>query len=163
MNFVKQEILLGNGGNEINIIKVQKTNRYYLSKNGVRFRKCTYKPDKETREPKISTTEYEADKRVKIFNKFYNVPFEEYDIDYDYYVDECEKIIFVIDGTAERLETERKILVEQKKRDKEEENYIKFIISKIPTQLQYATYNRPWLQEKYGIPNEIKPSKTKPS
>lgn len=147
--------------NEINITKVQKNNRYYLCKNGVKFRKCTYKPDKITDEPKLSTTEYEADKKVKIFNKFYEAPFEQYDIDYDYYVDECEKIIFVIDGTTERLETEAKELREKVKKDKEEENYIKFIVSKIPTELQYKSYNREWLQEKYGVPNEIRPSKVK--
>lgn len=137
-------------GNEINVNKVQKTNRYYLSKNGIKFRKCTYKPDKETGEPKLSTTEYEADKRVKIFNKFYKVPFEEYEIDYDYYVDECEKIIFVIDGTAERLEQERKEQREKAKQEKEEDNYIKFCVDKIPTTRQRDTYSKSWLVEKYG-------------
>jgi len=147
--------------NEINITKVQKTNRYYVSKNGVRFRKCTYKPDKETGEPKLSTTEYEADKLVTIFNKYYEVPFEQYDIDYDYYVAECEKIIFVIDGTAERLEQEAKEKREQAKRDKECENYKKFCLDKIPTQRQFDLYKKEWLIEKYGEPKEIKPSKSK--
>lgn len=152
---------IDNDSNEINIIKVQKNNRYYLCKNGLKFRKCTYKPDKITSEPKLFTTEYEADKRIKIFNKFYQVPFEQYDIDYDYYVTECEKIIFVIDGTEEKLEIERKELREKAKKNKEEENYIKFCVEKIPTRLQHTMYNREWLQEKYGVPSEIKPSKLK--
>lgn len=150
-------------GNEIDVNKVQKTNRYYLCKNGVRFRKCTYKPDKVTNEPKLSTTEYEADKKVKIFNKYYEVPFEKYDIDYDYYVEECEKIIFVIDGTAERLETERKAEIARLKQEKEESNYRVYCLEKVPTQRQFELYKKDWLIEKYGIPAEIKPSKTKPS
>lgn len=152
---------INNDGNEMNIIKVQKNNRYYLCKNGLKFRKCTYKPDKITSEPKLFTTEYEADKRIKIFNKFYEVPFEQYDIDYDYYVAECEKIIFVIDGTEEKLEIKRKESREKAKKDKEEENYIKFCVEKIPTRLQHTMYNREWLQVKYGVPSEIKPSKVR--
>lgn len=137
-------------GNEINVIKVQKTNRYYLSKNGLKFRKCTYKPDKVTGEPKLSTTEYEADKKVKIFNKFYKVPFEEYDIDYDYYVAECEKIIFVIDGTAEKLETERRAEIARLKQEKEENDYRLYCVDKIPTSRQRDMYSKDWLIEKYG-------------
>lgn len=147
--------------NEINVTKVQKTNRYYVSKDGVRFRKCTYKPDKVTGESKISTTEYEADKLVTIFNKYYEVLFEQYNIDYDYYVAECEKIIFVIDGTAERLDQEAKEKREKAKLEKEEENYLKFIINKVPTQLQYNSYWREYCSLKYGEPKEIKPSKQK--
>ena len=147
--------------NEINITKVQKTNRYYVSKNGVRFRKCTYKPDRETGEPKLSTTEYEADKLVTIFNKYYEVPFEQYNIDYDYYVEECEKIIFVIDGTAERLEQEAKEKREQLKKDKEYENFKKYCLDKVPTNRQRDLYSKDWLIEKYGLPKsreEIKES-----
>ena len=141
-----------NEKNEINITKVQKNNRYYLCKNGVKFRKCTYKPNKITGELKLSTTEYEADKKVKIFNKFYEIPFERYDIDYDYYVDECEKIIFVIDGTAERLETERRAEIARLKQEKEEENFKKYCLDKIPTNRQRDSYSKSWLIEKYGSP-----------
>jgi len=148
-------------GNEINVTKVQKTNRYYLSKNGLKFRKCTYKPDKVTGEPKLSTTEYEADKKVKIFNKFYKVPFEEYDIDYDYYVVECEKIIFVIDGTAERIEAERRAEIARLKQEKEENDYRVYCLEKTPTKLQFERYGKPHIIEKLGIPKEIKPSKIK--
>ena len=156
-------------GNEINVNKVQKTNRYYLSKNGVRFRKCTYKPDKITGEPKLSTTEYEANKLVTIFNKYIEPPystitgkdFGNYNIDYEYYVAECEKIIHVIDGTEERLEQERKESREKAKLEKEYENYKKYCLDKVPTQRQFELYKKDWIIEKYGIPSEIKPSKVK--
>lgn len=140
-------------GNESNHLKQQKTNRYFLAVNGSRFRKM-----KDERK-----IEVEAGKKVTIFNKYYEVPMNEYSIDYDYYIDECNKIIWTVDGTNERLEQERKEQREKARRDKEEENYIKFCVEKIPTQLQYSNYNREWLQEKYGIPIEIKPSKTKES
>lgn len=138
-------------GTESDFKQQQKTNRYFLSLRGKRFRKI-----KE--EKKI---EIEANKTVKIFNKFYEVPFEEYDVDYQYYIDECYKIIHIIDGTEERLELERKLVRETAKKEKEEENYLKFCVNKVPTQLQYESYKRDWLTEKYGIPSEIKPSKIK--
>jgi hypothetical protein len=132
--------------------KQQKTNRYYISNNGKTFRKLK---DERVIEVEAGGT------RVTIFNKYYEVPFEEYDINYDYYVNECFKIIHKIDGTEERLEKERKEQREKAKKEKEEENYLKFCVDKIPTLLQYQSYNREWLQEKYGIPTEIRPSKVK--
>lgn len=138
-------------GNESEITQQQKTNRYYLSKNGKRFRKL-----KEDRKIEI-----EASKLVTIFNTFEEKSFEEYSIDYDYYIEECYKIIHRIDGTEERLEQERREERERLKLQKEEENYLKFIINKIPTQLQYNTYWRENCALKYGEPSEIKPSKVK--
>jgi len=132
-------------------IPQQKTNRYFLSKNGKQFRK--------TKEDKF--IDVEANKLVTIFNTYYEKNIDQYDLDYDYYIEEVYKIIHKVDGTEERLELERKTLADQKKKEKEEENYIKYCVDKIPTQLQYLSYNREWLQEKYGIPSEIKPSKTK--
>ncbi len=138
-------------GNESNHSKQQKTNRYFLSIDGNRFRKI-----KEERKIEI-----EANKKVTIFNKYYKVPFEEYKIDYEYYINECFKIIWTIDGTNERLENERKVEREKIKLEKEEENYLKYIINKIPTQLQYNSYWREHCALKYGEPIEIKPSKVK--
>lgn len=133
---------------EHNIIPQQKTNRYYLSSNGVRFRKI-----KEERKIEI-----EANKKVKIFNKFFEASMEEYDVDYQYYVDECYKIIHTIDGTLERIKQEKKEERERIKKEKEEENFLKYCVNKIPTERQYELYKRDWLIEKYGEPNEIKPS-----
>jgi hypothetical protein len=140
--------------------KQQKTNRYYISVDGKTFRKFK---DERIIEIEAGGT------KVTIFNKYEEPPystvtgkhFGNYDINYDYYINECYKIIHKIDGTEERLEQERKKQREKAKRDKEEENYLKFCVNKIPTQLQYNTYNRDWLQEKYGIPSEIRPSKVK--
>lgn len=138
-------------GIESNIEPQQKTNRYYLSTNGKRFRKL-----KEDRRIEI-----EAEKLVTIFNKYEDKPFEEYHINYDYYIEEAYKIIHVIDGTTERIEQERKQQREQLKKEREEENYLKFCVNKIPTSRQYELYKRDWLIEKYGEPEEIKQSKVK--
>lgn len=135
-------------GVESNIKTEQKTNRYFLSKSGKRFRKI-----KEDRKIEI-----EAGKEVTIFNNYYEAPMEDYDIDYDYYVAECNKIIWTIDGTLERLEEERKAERLKLKLEKEEQNYVKFCVDKIPTSLQFSNYSRPWLIEKYGTPPEIKQS-----
>jgi hypothetical protein len=97
--------------------------------------------------------------KVIMFMDYYES--EDYKINYDYYINEANKIIFEVNGTNERLEKERKEQREKAKREKEEENYLKFCVDKIPTQLQYQSYNREWLQEKYGIPAEIRPSKVK--
>lgn len=140
---------LDDEGIEINKKPQQKTNRYFLSKSGKRFRK-----EKESKQ-----IEVEANKTVKIFNKYYEASMFEYDIDYQYYIDECYKIIHVIDGTTERLENERKAERERVKKVKEEENYIKFCVEKVPTSKQFETYSREWLIEKHGAPVEIKPSR----
>jgi hypothetical protein len=137
---------------EGNAEKQQKTNRYYISNNGKTFRKLK---DERIIEIEAGGT------KVTIFNKYEEKSFEEYNVDYDYYVAESYKIIHKIDGTEEKLEQERKEQREKAKRDKEEENYLKFCLNKVPTQLQYNTYNRVWLQEKYGVPSEIRPSKVK--
>src|SRR5690606_3629508 len=105
--------------------------------------------------------EIEAEKLVTIFNKYEDKPFEEYHINYDYYIEEAYKIIHVIDGTTERIEQERKQQREQLKKEREEENYLKFCVNKIPTSRQCELYKRDWLIEKYGEPEEIKQSKVK--
>lgn len=135
-----------------NVETQQKTNRYYISNDGKTFRKL--KDDR--------IIEIEAGGiLVTIFNKFEEKPFEDYNINYDYYINECYKIIHKIDGTEERLEKERKEAREKAKLEKEYENYKKYCLDKVPTQRQFDLYKREWLIEKYGIPAEIKPSKIK--
>jgi len=146
-------------GEEINIVKQQKNNRYFLSKDGVYFRKCSIK-EKDGVEY-TAQTEYESNRRIKILNKYVEQSFDEYNVDYDYYIEECYKIIHTIDGTTERLELERRLERERLKKEREEENFIKFCIDKAPTEKQFETYKRDWLIERYGIPREIKPSKIK--
>jgi hypothetical protein len=103
----------------------------------------------------------EASGNITIFNEYKELPFEEYDIDYDYYIEECNKIIDTITGKKERLLMEVKQTKEMEKQQREERNYIQFCINKIPTERQYNEYKRDWLIEKFGEPKEIKPSKLK--
>lgn len=137
---------------EGNIETQQKTNRYYISNDGKTFRKLK---DERIIEIEAGGT------LVTIFNKFEEKPFNEYKIDYNYYVTECFKIIDIVTGVAEQREKERREQREKDKREKEEENYLKYIINKIPTQLQYNTYWKEYCSLKYGEPKEIKPSKQK--
>jgi len=129
---------------ETNIVPQQKNNRYFLSVAGKRFRKT--KEDKKI--------EIEANKLVTIFNKYYEKPIEEYDLDYNYYIEECFKIIHKVDGTEEKRDLELRAEREKLKREKEESNYIEFCINKQPTMRQYEMYQRPWLIEKHG---EVEP------
>lgn len=143
-----------------NIETQQKTNRYYISNDGKTFRKL-----KDDRIIEIEA----GGTLVTIFNKFeepiYSTitgkHFGNYNINYDYYINECYKIIHKIDGTEERLEQERKEAREKAKLEKEYENYKKYCLDKVPTQRQFDLYKKDWLIEKYGVPSEIKPSKVK--
>ena len=138
--------------NEENIIKniKDKVIRFYVSTDGDYLKKNYSDGRKE-----ITV----GGNKMTMFMDYYDS--ENYNVDYDYYINQAYKIIHNVDGTAERLEKEAKEKREQIKKEKEEENYLKFVVNKIPTELQYKTYNREWLQEKYGIPNEIRPSKVK--
>lgn len=132
------------------IAKQQKNNRYYLASDGTGFRKCTYKPNKETGEDELTSTEYEAGKLVRIFNRYEEKPFIDYKLDYQYYIDECYKIIHRLDGTEEREELERKEARDLAKREREETNFLQYCENKVPTVRQYELYKRDWLIEKYG-------------
>ncbi|MCB0743449.1 MAG: hypothetical protein KDC67_06065 [Ignavibacteriae bacterium] len=123
------------------IIPQQKNNRYFVSKNGATFRKL--KDDK--------IIEIEAGGTlVTVFNKFQKREFSEYEVDYDYYINECYKIIHKIDGTEERENEETKRLREEEKRKNQEEKFIKYCVEKQPTIRQYELYAKDWLLEKYG-------------
>lgn len=141
---------INDSGEESNHQEQQKNNRYYISPGGKRFRKI--------KDEKI--IEIEAGRTVVIFNKYISKSLDEYDLDYQYYIDECYKLIHTIDGTAERLEKEAKEKREREKRAREEEKYIEYCVSRIPTQRMFDLYKKDWLIEKYGIPCEIKPSKS---
>ena len=120
----------------------QKTNRYYMSTNGSIFRKY-----KDTR-----TIDVEAQGYVQIFNKFEEKPMEDYYIDYQYYIDECYKLIHKVDGTEDRLLEEKKREAEEKKLQSQEEKFLKYCWIKQPTERQYRLYVKPWLIKKYGDP-----------
>jgi len=137
---------------EENLIKniTDKVIRFYVSTDGDYLKKNYSDGRKE-----ITV----GGNKMTMFMDYYDSA--NYNVDYNYYINQAYKIIHNVDGTTERLETERKLQVELKKREREEENYIKFCVEKTPTQLQYQSCNREWLQEKYGIPAEIRPSKVK--
>ena len=97
--------------------------------------------------------------KMTMFMDYYDS--ENYNVDYDYYINQAYKIIHNVDGTAEKLEQEAKEKREQAKKDKEYENYKKYCLDKVPTQRQFDLYKKDWLIEKYGNPVEIKPSKIK--
>ena len=124
--------------------------RFYVSSNGDYLRKNYSDGRKE-----ITV----GGSKIKMFMDYYDS--KNYEIDYEYYINQTFKIIHSVDGTEERLENERKALIEQKKREREEDNYLKFIILKTPTQLQYNSYWRQYLADIHGEPEEIRPSKTK--
>ena len=124
--------------------QMQKTNRYFVSTDGKIFRK-----NKDVR-----TIEIEAGgSLVTIFNKFEKrASILDYNIDYDYYIKECYKLVHKIDGTEDRLLVEKKAIKEQEKRDKEEAKFLKYCWNKPPTERQLGLYGKEWLLEKYGTP-----------
>jgi len=126
-----------------NIQQRQKTNRYYVSTNGKTFSKSK----------DVRTIEIEAGGTlVTIFNEYEEKHILDYEIDYDYYIKECYKLVHKVDGTEEReLEAARQAK-EQIKRDKEEEKFLKYCWNKPPTVRQLGLYGKPWLLEKYGTP-----------
>lgn len=130
------------GTDDTDRISQQKNNRYFISRQGRRFRK--YKEEKQI--------DIEANRLVTIFNTYYQKPIDQYGIDYDYYIDECRKIIEKIDGTEERLAEEARVKREEIKREREFENFRKFCLDKVPTNKQLETYGKEWLLEMYGRP-----------
>lgn len=75
--------------------KLSKTIRYFASKTGGFLFK------KEVNTGKL--TGVLIGQTVTLFNKKYDVPFEEYNIDYSYYIKECNKIIDAIIPPTEQL------------------------------------------------------------
>ena len=121
----------------------QKTNRYYISTGGSFFRK--------KKEDKVIDIEA-GGTLVTIFNEYEKLPMIDYDIDYDYYIKECYKIVHKIDGTEKReLEAARKAK-ELEKGEREEANFMRYCWNKPPTERQLGLYGKDWLLEKYGTP-----------
>lgn len=70
--------------------EVQNSIRYFVSKNGKKLVKKKYDEEKETN----STSELCAGKLTTLFNQYYES--NDYKIDYDYYVQEVQKIVSLI-------------------------------------------------------------------
>lgn len=139
----------------------QKTNRYFVSTDGEVFRKCHTGEKYGYREIEIEA----GGSLVTIFNKYEELPILDYNIDYDYYINECYKLVHKIDGTEERLLEEERQRKEQERlkkekqkeieaREREEEMFLKYCWNgkRKPTRLQYERYVKPWLIDKYGDP-----------
>jgi len=130
------------GEEDWGITQRQKTNRYFVSTDGEIFRKLK---DERVIEIEAGGT------LVTIFNTFEKKDsILDYNIDYDYYIKECYKIIHKIDGTEERLMIAKKEAKEKAKREAQEEKFLKYCINKKPTVRQLELYGKDWLIEKYG-------------
>jgi hypothetical protein len=83
-------IYVDNKGNKITL---SKTTRYYMSINGGKLLKV----HNDGRQQMV-----EAKGRVTIFNKYEDKNFKDYNIDYSYYINECNKIIFDINNNGQK-------------------------------------------------------------
>ena len=138
--------------NEENIIRniKDKVIRFYVSTDGDYLKKNYSDGRKE-----ITV----GGNKMTMFMDYYDS--ENYNVDYKYYINQAYKIIHNVDGTAERVETERRAEVVRLKQEKEENDYRVYCLDKIPTELQFQRYGKPHIVEKLGKPKEIKPSKVK--
>lgn len=73
--------------------KQQKTTRYYISTNGLSFYRVYHSGKQAGTEEAI-----EKNRLVTIFNNYEEKDIKQYNIDYDYYIKECYKIINVVDN-----------------------------------------------------------------
>ena len=80
---------------EIKEHKLPQTNRYYVSKTGGALFKENIASG--------STTGVNVGSVVTIFNKYIEKPINEYNIDYQFYLKECNKIINIIESTPRSL------------------------------------------------------------
>ena len=131
-----------------NVTQRQKTNRYYVSTDGEVFSKTKTDEKHGTRVIEIEA----GGTLVTIFNKYEKKDILDYNIDYDYYIKECYKLIHKVDGTEDRLIAEQKEERERLKREKQEEKFLTYCWNRAPTARQYDLYVKPWLIEKYGDP-----------
>lgn len=93
---------------------------------------------------------------------------DEYNVDYQYYIDEANKIIHEVDGTNDKLAEEAKVKREEEKirketerlnkqREREEIMFKKYCLKDIgPTSTQLERYGKEWLIEKYGMPKNVR-------
>jgi len=131
--------------------------RFYVSENGLRLNK-NYSDGR--REITVGGN------KVKLFMDYEEK--EDYEINYQYYIDEAYKIIHDLDGTNERIAKEEALKREQERqrkeqerqkliKEKEESMFLKYCNTENgPTKKQYEKYGKDWLIEKYGKPMKIR-------
>ena len=74
--------------------KQQRTLRYFMSKSGVTL-------TKENIDGRVISLE--AGKTATIFNRAYEIPMDKYNIDYNYYIKEANKIKYAVDDGQQKL------------------------------------------------------------
>ena len=82
-------------GNQIVKDKLSKTTRYFASKSGGTLFKLNNESGSSTG---ILVGQY-----VTLFNRYYELPIDQYNIDYNFYINECKKIIEKIEPKQEQL------------------------------------------------------------
>jgi hypothetical protein len=103
--------------------EVQRSLRYYASNSGGELFKVKINEDKtESYQTLLSSS------KVTLFNDYYDS--EDYDINYQYYIDECMKVICLIEGRkfVNKEELEEKIAKLQEKVNKNQAKYDNFIL-----------------------------------
>jgi hypothetical protein len=78
--------------------KQQKTTRYYISTDGNRFLRVYTSGKQEGGEEAIN-----KGYKVTVFNRYIEKPFEEYNLDYSFYISEVYKVINVIESNQLKL------------------------------------------------------------
>lgn len=131
--------------------------RFYVSTDGLQL-------NKNYSDGRVEITV--GGNKVTKFMDFYES--EDYKIDYQYYIDEANKLVHEVDGTNDRIAAEMKLEREKQKEIKEKEReeklkkseekmFLKYCMKEEgPTQLQYERYTKDWLLEKYGEPKNIR-------
>ncbi|GIU69788.1 MAG: hypothetical protein KatS3mg002_1024 [Candidatus Woesearchaeota archaeon] len=99
---------------EGNDIPLQKTNRCYISNAGGKLVKINRENGNEIG---VYVSNY-----VRILNDYdKNIPFEEYDVNYDFYVEEAEKYIREIKEIEDEIAIQKEKLLEEKNEDEDNE------------------------------------------
>lgn len=86
-------------GSELKKRKLSKTVRYFISKKGQYLFKCYPDGSQVHIEAPLNLGKMKKDWKVTYFNKYYPVVnFEDYDIDYSYYIHKAREIIHSLEG-----------------------------------------------------------------
>jgi hypothetical protein len=131
--------------------------RFYVSTKGLQL-------NKNYSDGRVEIT-VGGNKVTKFMDYYEN---DDYDIDYQYYIDEANKLVHEVDGTNDRLAEEAKIKRAKEKiakeqerelkiKERQEEMFVKYCVTENgPTKNQYERYKTDWLIEKYGEPKNIR-------
>jgi len=100
----------------------------------------------------------ESDALITMFNQFEEKEFDKYDINYDYYIDECYKIIDMISHEKERRELEEKEKREKDRKERQKQAYLESCVNKQPTERRYLELRKEWMDGVFPEIKEFRPS-----